>query len=115
MPWTAEPSRCRRQASWPFPQPKHVAHGVEAGLPALRPERCLDRASGKDAAVLGAMRERDALAGTGEEYLVLADHGPAAQRGEADRALRPHTGVAVALAHAVLGQRYGAAGRGGLA
>ena len=56
----------------------------------MRPQRRLHRAAREDAAVVGLVLQRDALAGARDEHLVLADHPePAAQRSKSDRALRP--------------------------
>ena len=61
------------------------------------------------------MGKLDALAGAGENHLVLADHVAAAQGGKADVAFAARADVAVAGAGAVVLQRNAAARGGGLA
>ena len=68
---------------------EHVAHRIEAGLAAVRPERRPHRAAREDRAVLGMVRQRDALARAGQDDRMVADDRAAAQRGKADRACRP--------------------------
>src|SRR5262245_36329560 len=48
------------------------------------------------------MGELDALRRPGEDDAVLADHGAAPQRGEAERSALARTGMAVTAAHRVL-------------
>src|SRR5690606_11831276 len=90
-------------------KPEHVAHRIKAGLARSRPQRGLYRAAREQRAVAGEVGKHDALARAGKDDRVLADHGTAAQCGEADRALLARAGVAVAHAHASFRQRHGAA------
>ena len=70
----------------------------------LAPERRAHRAAGEEHAVGGDMAQHHPLAGAGEDHLVLADHVAAAQAGEADGALGPRAGDAVAAALGGVGE-----------
>src|SRR5262249_30063103 len=85
-------------------QSKHVGHRIEPGLLPARPGGGGERTAGENHAVLGAMHQLHPLGRAGEDYLVLADHAAAAQACEADVALPPCPGLAVAAARRVLRQ-----------
>src|SRR3546814_13189100 len=71
-----------------------VVHRVTAGGLVREPEGGPNCALGEDGPAFGAVAELDPFAVAGEDYLMVADHRPAAQRREADMA-------GLSLAHAV--------------
>src|ERR1043165_89463 len=79
-------------------QSQHVDHRIKPGRAALAPPGRLERAACKDHAVGRLVRELDALIEPGEDHVVLARDGSAAQDGEADVARLARAGVAVAAA-----------------
>src|SRR5262249_28755262 len=85
-----------------FGEAQHVGHGVEARLFAVRPQRRLHRTIREDQAVLGVMRQDEALRGTGEDHAVVARGRAAAQGRKADVAGPPRAGMAVAAASRML-------------
>src|SRR6202047_1821284 len=87
-PWRTS-TRRRSLISCPFKfleitKPEHIGHRIEAGLLITRPECRLDGALREHGAVLGAMRQFDALHGTRKNHAVVAGDGAAAQRGKTD-------------------------------
>src|SRR6185436_10470888 len=109
----------RRATAWSVGPPgleaDDVPHGREPRGLAARPKRRPDRALGKNPTVGGDMDELDALAGAGEDHLVLADHIAAAQGGKSDIARATGADVALTHAHAVILERDRPAGSRGLA
>jgi hypothetical protein len=81
-----------------------VLHGVKSRALAARPQRRSNRALSENSAVGGDMGKLDALAGAGENHLVLADHVAAAQGGKADVAFAARADVAVTGAGSVVFQ-----------
>src|SRR6516165_11974062 len=77
-------------------EPQNVGHRIKARFLATRPQRRVQRPARKDHAILGAMRELDALGGTGEDHRMVTDHRAATQRRKADIAGRTWPGHAVA-------------------
>jgi len=73
----------------------HVVHGVEAGLLVNQEHRGLQRARRKDAAVLGAVADADALRRAEEAHLMLARHRAAADGKQADLVFVPALGAVV--------------------
>src|ERR1700690_176949 len=61
---------------------ENIDHRIKPRLLVARPQRGMQRAGGKDHAVLGLVDQFDALGRPGEDDAVLADHGAAAQCGE---------------------------------
>src|ERR1019366_1517265 len=76
-------------------EPQHIRHRIEAGLLVLAAERGLHGTARENAAVFRDMSEFDPLAWSRENYFVIADDRPAAQRRKADIANRAQAGVAV--------------------
>src|SRR5438067_6981997 len=79
-------------------QAEHVPHVVEARRLADEPFRRSDGAAREDLATRRLVAELEALAGRREDDRVLAGDVAAAQRGEADIAAPPWSGLAVAHA-----------------
>ena len=71
-----------RRGRKPLAAREDVGHGVTSGLRAREEAGGLERAPREDPAVLGRMRDPDALAGPAEEELVLPDDVPDPQRME---------------------------------
>ena len=62
----------------------------------MRPERGGNRAAGENLAVLGAVRQLQALAGARENHRVVAHNAAAPKRREADGAVGPLARMPVA-------------------
>src|SRR5437763_11817352 len=82
---------CYSVAGWKPSQPQDLLHAVKPWRLVLEPERGAHRALCIDRAVGGAVHQFEALAGAGEDHMVIADRIAAAQCREADRpgAARP--------------------------
>src|SRR5215472_10590158 len=80
-------------------QTQNVGDAVEAGLLALAPARRGNRAMREDRTIFRDVRQHQALARSGEDHIVVADHRAASQRSKADRALGSWSRLAVAAAH----------------
>src|ERR1700677_1228740 len=76
---------------------KHVFHAVKSRRTARQPRRGEKGAAREHHAVMGPMRELDALAVPGQHRRVLPDHIAGAQRGEADASRPPRPGAALPL------------------
>src|SRR4030095_11127884 len=96
-------------------EPEHVGHRIKPGLLALGPHRCPQCTVREDHAILGAVRQLDALMGTGKDHAVIAGDGAAAQRRKADVAGLPGTGIAVAAPRRMFPERDFSALGGGFA
>src|SRR3546814_4776996 len=80
-----------------------------------QPLRALHRAASEDDAAFGAMADLYPLAIGGEDDLMIARHGTAAQGGETDGSPGARAGDAVPAALAMVGQGDAASLRGGFA
>ena len=89
---------CQSAPGWKPSQPQHLLHPVKAGRLVLEPERGAHRSLGVDRTVRSAVHQFKALAGPGEDHMMVADRIAAAQRGEADGPRSARSGDAVAAA-----------------
>ena len=83
-------------------KPQHIGHRIKARLLVLAPERGLHGTARENAAIFRDMGEFDSFAGPRENYFVIPDHCPAAQRRKADMADSAQAGVTVARANRML-------------
>src|SRR6516165_12210450 len=96
-------------------QPEHVRHRVESGFLAARPRRGLHRTLREHGAVLGPVREFDALHGPCKDHAVISGDGAAAQGCETDIATAARASQAIAASCRMRLERNLAARGGSLA
>src|SRR5579875_1756831 len=88
---------------------QHIGHRVKTWLLVFAPQRGLYGAARENVTIFRYMGEFEPLAWSCENYFVISDHSPAAQRCKADIAESSQAGEAVACAYRVFFKRNTAA------